>query len=461
MAASKVPAPDFMRRGDEPDGKYVTGSAAAEVPSTAALEETISATILRLAKEKFESRPWQEDDSDYESSDGEVSDTGTNETGDIESKYSRSRSRSRSISKPVKLENDTEQEGAGTRYDNEEPLKASHLRPTVTTDDDLSYHLLRPSARHIISKLDATLNLLHVYHDSTMHYLSDSADSDVSASSHLSRPSSREGSRPGVRRKRGRPRKDITQSASRASEPPSEVDDGPSKSAAQSPIGQSAQSSGLEKGGGKKMTKAGRPRKAYDRLPNESDREFAVRIARLQKRPIPVFMDIDSGADASRESAGEDVLDQSSKPKKAGALPLGTSRVKRVPGERWRYRVKLRDWRHVLGAAALAGVSPHVVDRAARRCADLFGQSMELHTLTEGQTGSEGQTKTSSPALSSLARLEAIHITSNNADFEVHLHSDFSVNYIYHFNSVSLACSSVIIHGGHCSEWSSGFQEVT
>ncbi len=134
----------------------------------------------------------------------------------------------------------------------------------------------------------------------------------------------------------------------------------------------------------------------YKRLRDESDREYAIRIARLQKKPLPASLDVDSGAEAGRESAEEDAAGRNERTRRKrdkGSTPE-PPRTKRVPKGWWKGRARLRDWRNVLGAAALAGFPPQAVDRAARRCADLFGQSMELRTLTEGPVGQGGGIRT-------------------------------------------------------------------
>lgn len=50
-----------------------------------------------------------------------------------------------------------------------------------------------------------------------------------------------------------------------------------------------------------------------------------------------------------------------------------------------RIRLGIRDWSDVLGIASMTGWSPAVVNRAAQRCADLFGEDMAFRTLKEGR----------------------------------------------------------------------------
>ena len=50
-----------------------------------------------------------------------------------------------------------------------------------------------------------------------------------------------------------------------------------------------------------------------------------------------------------------------------------------------RIRLGLRDWSDVVGIASMIGWPPTVVSRAAKRCADLFGEDMAFQTLKEGR----------------------------------------------------------------------------
>jgi hypothetical protein len=53
-----------------------------------------------------------------------------------------------------------------------------------------------------------------------------------------------------------------------------------------------------------------------------------------------------------------------------------------------------RDWSEVLGVASLAGWSPAVLDRAAKRCAILFGERMTFRTMPEAAVGKLADTLT-------------------------------------------------------------------
>lgn len=412
MLADKVPPPlqDHPRaaaRLHDPDERFTFRKPVREMPSSA-LEELLSAQVLKVAKEKFNARPWAKPDVsndaraeeteevDYDDEEDSEEDLGTETAG---STSTRSKSRSRSRSKSVKRED----AGGDERMDidakeDDEPELPPHqrlLQPTISTDDDLSYSLMRPSVRHILAKLDATLRVLHNAQEATLNYQSDSTDSEASDSSRPDnrRAISRQRSRtPATRSKtRGRPPGSMSHTPgrgrSRAREytaPPPETDE--------------------ERGRAKKKG-AGRPRKTYPRLEGETDREFAIRVARLRKEPNPIFSDDDDDDDkqlrrdsgnsgdgeetagpsprARAKRKGERVPSNNGNDRPSSRASSTSATGKQRDATKMRTRVGLRDWRDVLGAAALAGFPADAVDRAARRCADLFGQSMVLHTLPE------------------------------------------------------------------------------
>jgi hypothetical protein len=148
----------------------------------------------------------------------------------------------------------------------------------------------------------------------------------------------------------------------------------------------------------------GRPRKNYPRLDGETDKAYAIRIAKLRKQPVTFFPDDDSEPVSDKTPApGKAVVDKAKAKFRARARgaraqsgtrstasegfsdATSTASEPRIGGKKsLKSGLLLRDWRDVLGAAALAGFSAPALDRAARRCADLFGQSFSLLTLQEG-----------------------------------------------------------------------------
>ncbi|KAI1635088.1 RNA polymerase I-specific transcription initiation factor-domain-containing protein [Biscogniauxia mediterranea] len=374
MHADKVPHQTFMKRTEDSDEKFTLRKAVQKFPSTA-LEETLAAAILRTAKDKFKARPCAELVTSSLDSGLEGDDDGPD--ADTFSTTKRARSQSRS----TKYHNATEDEkmeidDIQAKIPPYVPLQKRCYKPIVATDDDLSHAILRPSIRHVLSQLDETLMILHNAQDSMLNYQSDSADSDASDSSRRGQRLSRSRSHPGTR-KRGRPPKSREPSQVRSSVPPETQEHG--------------------------KKKAGRPRKMYPRLADETDQEYTIRVARLRKEPIPFFAEPDmepglgpgvepvqaQDPDYSAGSEGDSSVVEGAgrKPKLKRKRPReqspemhkGTPSIK----GKGRARIGLRDWRDILGAAALAGFPAPALDRTARRCANLFGQPTVLHTLPE------------------------------------------------------------------------------
>ncbi|KAI1204786.1 uncharacterized protein F4807DRAFT_465288 [Annulohypoxylon truncatum] len=426
MRADKVPPVQDSRMND-PDERFTLRKPVREMPSSA-LEEIISGEILRKAREKFNARPWaragasdeeaddepgEDEEDEEEQSDGETV-ASTSASG-----KSGSKSRSRSRSKSVKRENASGDEKMdvdahpSVSKPQDEPDKKPRLKPAVSTDDDLSHSLLRPSVRHILAQLDATLMVLHNVQDSALNYQSDSSNSEASDSSRrsshsrgrASRPRSRTPAADGVKRSKGRPSGPSSRTRSRARSRMREPTPTPLAT---------------EEEGDAPKKRTGRPKKTYPRLDGETDREFAIRIARIRKQPLPVFSDeepgpeptadgrgrrrgraearsIDSSTSSDADGDGEETAGPSTtarphrrkrklpaeKEGKATRTPSSSSASTAASKSSRRPRIGLRDWRDVLGAAALSGFPPAALDRAARRCADLFAQRASLVTLPE------------------------------------------------------------------------------
>ena len=352
-------------------------------------------------KEKFRARSVENEDTaaifaTYEDGVAPDSDDGIDEDDDAfepekssagEGMKSRSMSRAASVKRESRDSSqkrrvvqgdmdDSDYEGAAAR-----PLSGRQLQPAVMADDDQAYNLLRPCVRHILSKLDATLHVLHNTRDAAANHQSES-ESDISEASDLSTRSPRA---PG-RRKVGRPRRALELRAKRSQS--REASQGPRRERGRSASQGPSQSEGQDTQVAKKR---GRPKKSYPRLEGETEKQYIIRIARLQKKPIP-FPSDDSNSDTGPHT---DALE--SKPKRRRYTRRGPSRSREpstdVGGSsdgrhsqrnKSRARLELRDWRDVLGAAAVAGFPQQTLDRAARRCADLFEQSLELRTLHEG-----------------------------------------------------------------------------
>ncbi|KAI1317437.1 RNA polymerase I-specific transcription initiation factor-domain-containing protein [Xylariaceae sp. FL0255] len=402
MAAHDVPRPEFLTRTIGPDDAFTFRKREPDLPSLD-LEDAVAATILRFAKEKFEARPVPVQVTDPPGVSDSDEDPDQIITGSSAASHKDHKARLKSRLRSVKDESTSE----GERMDVDTPSIKNQLstakringlpllKPVVATDDELSYEILRPTVRHILSQLDRTLTVLHHAQESTVNYQSDSADSDASDASSLSLNRERSMSRNRSLSRSGRGRRPRLRATSQ--------------------IRRSEAAKGQKK-------RVGRPKKEYPRLDGETDREYTIRVARLQKKPIP-FLPPDSDVEPwsvestpapepgveqhkektkgerwkeekemSRPALAKSRLQQQRQKPRRRNSSKASSRASSTSSERSnstnkhprRQRLGLRNWRDVLGAAALAGFPAAALDRAARRCADLFGESFALHTLQEG-----------------------------------------------------------------------------
>jgi hypothetical protein len=247
------------------------------------------------------------------------------------------------------------------------PPQKEIFMPIVSADDGRSRDILRPSIRHTLSKLDELLMALHHSRETCRHYASQSettADDEPDArASSRGRDSSK-----GPKKIRGRPRKfaDISRSNSRGRSQTQGLDD-PSHSRV-------------------KVARRGRPKKQYPYLLGETEHEYHIRIARLQKKPLPSYAPPLVADSPEPLSSPDNRPFRKAPARRATSTERATSRQKKL---------RLRDWSEVLGAAALVGFPPDVIARAAHRCAELFGESMTMRTMFEGPFGSDAEVETS------------------------------------------------------------------
>ncbi|KAI0126610.1 hypothetical protein BJ170DRAFT_629334 [Xylariales sp. AK1849] len=401
----RVPLEGFMKHDEDADEKFTIRRPRREVPSVA-LEEAVGAAVLRFAKERFDARPWEdagagdefEDEEDEEDEDEMERGEDDESTDGLTSRSTRLRSRTRSVKGETRSDDERNVEDvrmgidsdeSGSEEENPIPLRERMFKPAVSTDDQLSYNLMRPAVRSILTRLDATLMVLHNSRDAAVNYFSDSSeDSEDSEMSNPTRHPRISGSEPPAKKSRGRPAR--AGFALRIRTPPPLQDSGMTGGG----MSQGANQSTSQEPTPKK--RGGRPRKVYPRLGGETDREWAIRVARLRKEPIPFFRDSPATEDhRSSDSEAQPRRRRATKRKtpKPREVSSNDSEARRIMREKNRNRLGLRDWKDVLGAAALAGFPQAALDRAARRCADLFGQSMELRTMAEGPIECDEQDK--------------------------------------------------------------------
>ncbi|KAF9870251.1 putative RNA polymerase I specific transcription initiation factor [Colletotrichum karsti] len=375
MNVKDVPGDDFMKETHDQDDDLTVRSGVPQLPSTV-LEEELTATILKQAKERFRRR--QDKHRQKEAAADETT------AAHSQSAYSQSEFTTED-GDGSSAEEDPTKVAAATDDQTPKPTTKTY-EAVVSANDDLSADLLRPSVRHILSMMDNTLTTLHNARLAGLSYMTDSSASatDVSDAS--------EGSDAGSLTSRG----SRTSRSSRGS---------PKKRSKQGrPRSKTPRTPEPEQGGKKRK---GRPRKAHAPLPGETEKEMMIRIAREQHKRIPFSSEEDNNredgngeqgevaepADAASdddEDAAEDTArdtspEKSRSPRKKRDLPPEARLEART-----RHRENmlrdwgLRDWSDIIGAASISGFKPEVVARAAQRCADLFGQGMEMQTLLEG-----------------------------------------------------------------------------
>ncbi|KAI1827509.1 RNA polymerase I-specific transcription initiation factor-domain-containing protein [Xylaria intraflava] len=378
LPANAVPHSQFMGRRNNADEPSAFKMQKPYMPKDE-LEEAVSSTILRFAKEKFQARQMARRSEKEVGLGSQSSDEGDSETNASSVSGGAKLKRGKAAkTRPVKYESLSESElmeiddsNAGEQHSSVPP-ESIQLKSVVAADDDLSYTLLRPSAGEIIGKLDTTLTILHKAQESRMNCPTDSDSSDSSHGPFRSlkqRRSSGNPRTPGTKRRRL-----LGSHAPAVLVPPEEPMEG--------------------------KRRVGRPRKVYPRLDGETDKDFAIRIARLKKKPIPYFPEDDAEPVSDSTPAPNLAAEHANQnTRKRHDARRGTSEApsdvtsdgeRREKPTRLQRKTRLRDWRDVLGAAALAGFPAPAIDRVARRCADLFGQQFTLHTLQEGSQGQSG-----------------------------------------------------------------------
>ena len=335
-----MPPTGFMNRGDDDEGgegrtlRRKEGREGFGVE----LEEEVSAVMLRIAKENFRSRRLGEEEEEKREevlatveNDGEDSDVSLSQ---IKGEPHPGVEDGEEEAGPGEADTDATSEAQRKRQRTESPT----LLPAVSADDDMSYELLRPVTRHLLTKLDKTLTVLHNARVAGIDYGSE-PDEEQEEELRRRRSSS-------IRKKRK--------------------------------IWRGEESPPSEKPNSRRLD-------LHVPLEGETEREMQIRLARKYHRRIPRLSD-DEGETTAGETAGSR---KSRRQKRARATTRSMSRAPSEKPNTDKYRGnrlgdwELRDWSDVLGAAAIAGFQPGVIARATQRCADLFGQGMEFNTLAE------------------------------------------------------------------------------
>ena len=341
LPPDQVPRLDEHIGPDDEDELFTLRRSEKERPSRE-LEDVLVGTALKFAKKNWERREIASGGEilEEENSDEEEVEVGNLKRAKRGGEYQEEKTTDHGIP-DGSLEN-------VVKEPSQPPLEKPVLEPVLSADDERSRDLLRPSIRHTLSQLDTILMALHHVRQTCHRYATgseSSSDSEGRARSAVSQPETVSEKRPV-----GRPRK-FENLTSR----PRPVEDHVSE----------ALNAGLVRA---KKTHRGRPRKHYEALVGETQEEYLIRVARLQKKSLPSF--VSSGA-TSQERSSE------------------RSPIRGRTGPRKREKLGTRDWSEVLGSAALVGLPSDVIARATQRCANLFGEGMIMQNLIETPAGAE------------------------------------------------------------------------
>lgn len=348
-----LPKEDLVAREKDEDEDFTYRQDVVRWPSSD-LHDELSATVLRLAKDRFRKRAEYKSARDQGPSLESESDP---KGSDKEDETPRDESRTTSMDRVSRSEDDggTPRTPGGRRS----RKRPRTYRPVLSADDDLSYELLSAPVRHILSQMDKTLQILH----------------NLRTNGHTAEPldSSTDDESDHGQQQRG---------ASAERNPPSRLSPGAKSADEQQP---------------RPPRKRGRPKKLREARDGESHDEFLARVAREGHRRLPTRSKADEAAFeewlrvgdemASREASEVNMTEEEEKTHgddDDGEEEMGrASQTPSRSGHRTRNRVRLHDWSQVVGAAALAGFSPDVIARTTKRCTDLFGESMIIRRLQE------------------------------------------------------------------------------
>lgn len=328
-----------------------------EVVTSERLEEELIAVTLRFAKERFTGREEAGSHEDFDTVDVDYDGEMRVKAGTQEPHHGDDNNIPAMDSEYLDGEiGDTQGEEQAheplIKEPSEPPPPRVRMKPIISADDERSAAILRPSIRHTLSKLHEVLMALH-YARETCHRIRSrsaaNADDETVQGEDTVSP---------VKKSRGRPRKYANLSLlpkQRGPEQPAPPTD-PELFRT-------------------KKTHRGRPQKVYPHLEGESQQEYLIRIARLQKKPLPSFATVQAPSVAPLRSP-------SAVPERSRKSPARRATSEELKVSR-QQKLGLRDWSEVLGSAALVGFQPDVIARATQRCADMFGECMTMITLPE------------------------------------------------------------------------------
>ncbi|KAL5611762.1 hypothetical protein BROUX41_000663 [Berkeleyomyces rouxiae] len=318
-----LPRDDFMgaSRGSTEDDRFTFRHSSASHPRQV-IKEELTATVLRLAKERFLKRMEAAEKiraSIEEPDMSEVANDGDDETSDDDDESESSSS--------DESESDSAQSDGEVK--DEEYNENTQYEAVVSADDDLSEKILQPSIQHIMAKVDDMLRVLHNSRMTTISYMHDGSSSD----SEENNASGKEDSKP----------------------PPATSSD-----------------------------TSNQPSKAKDETSAVESERRSPKPLPIDPRLLsePLFPFPSAQATASSQPTAATGAPTQIPAKKATTAAYTASQRSQHRGD-WLGRWNLRNWQDILFAASHAGFPHAVLARTAQRCVDLFDESITLTSMPE------------------------------------------------------------------------------
>ncbi|KEY64720.1 hypothetical protein S7711_09335 [Stachybotrys chartarum IBT 7711] len=356
-----TPHPDFLGskyRAD--DGNDAFTYQAKETQPSYDLEEELFAVILRQAKDRFLRRQKKHFvmDSTETATTSVVDPASDNHSSYVSSPAVPSSPPMTDLAGQAELTSNNGLDETATETDQEDYQDdLDPDEPVIAADDELSSKLLRPSVRHILSQLEHTLRALH-----QDRLLWEEADKEKSEDETYDRSAGESRRRQYKNRATASAtiRPVNTQGGSEASQRsgiPQHAQPAPSKAAhavfpyvpGELPLSAAS------------VTDADKDA-AFERWLEEGDEKIAARQASRE------------GSRAELETLGRHPVVRLMEPNKM------KKKLAEVPP---------RDWKTIVRLAATAGFSPSVISRTGQRCADLFGEPLEVYNPGEAAPGKD------------------------------------------------------------------------
>lgn len=364
--------PDLVPRPEErfappleEDGEYVIKQDRDWKPS-GDMEDLLMGIMLRTAKRQWEARDWAGDETsmpDKEQLKSESPARGrrsksasTRRSSEAGARSRRSSSRastaqaSTAASESAGQTNGSDDEDIS---DNAEEPESPALLPVVMADDERASRILKPTVRSLLTKLDGLL--MGLYHVRGNHL---DVDSDTTASAAQT---------------------DAEDASSADSEAPtcSQGKDGLHKIV---DPGHTALNLLVQESVGFQQ----RDSQGKNRKTSKQSSNIAGRPSDSTQQPSKPTKTNSQGASAKETPSSRSRSPTRRRRKRSRSA---VSDASSSATEEWRAPM---DWSEVLGTASLTGWDTAVIDRAAKRCADLFGEGISFRTLIEGEGSSTG-----------------------------------------------------------------------